>query len=203
MLEYEFSQLTQKEKYNLLIGSVIPRPVIFLTSIDKNGIVNAAPFSFFNMVSYEPAILMVSIQRKDGVMKDTTRNIIENRAVVGHIVSQEILEAVNMTSKPLPYGESEIALTNLTLVDSQLVNVPRVKEAKIAYELSLYKYDTILGDDDTVVADILYLKVLYMHVDNAVKESSHILADQLNPISRLAGDDYAKLGQKITLERAK
>lgn len=203
MLEYTFAQLSKKEKYNLLIGSVIPRPVLFLTSVDQNGVVNAAPFSFFNLVSYDPAILMVSVQRKEGQMKDTARNIVEQGEAVGHVLSHSILEEVNKTAQPLPQpqGKSEIGLTHLNVSASKIVAVPRVQEAKIAYELSLYKHDTIISEDGEVVADVLYLQVLHMHVDESVKKDSHILPTELEPISRLAGANYSTLGEMITLER--
>lgn len=201
MLEYTFAQLSKKEKYNLLIGSVIPRPVLFLTSVDQNGVVNAAPFSFFNLISYDPAILMVSVQRKEGQMKDTARNIVEQGEAVGHVLSHSILEEVNKTAQPLPQGKSEIELTQLNILASKIVAVPRVQEAKIAYELSLYKHDTIVSEDGEVVADVLYLQVLHMHVDESVKKDTHILASELEPISRLAGANYSTLGEMITLER--
>lgn len=201
MLEYTFAQLSKKEKYNLLIGSVIPRPVLFLTSVDQNGVVNAAPFSFFNLVSYDPAILMVSVQRKEGQMKDTARNIVEQGEAVGHVLSHSILEEVNKTAQPLPQGKSEIELTQLNILASKIVAVPRVQEAKVAYELSLYKHDTIVSEDGEIVADVLYLQVLHMHVDESVKKDTHILPTELAPISRLAGANYSTLGEMITLER--
>lgn len=201
MIEYTFNQLSKKEKYNLLIGSVIPRPVLFLTSMDSKGIVNVAPFSFFNMISYDPAILMVSIQRKKGQMKRTAHNIISNSQAVGHILSHDILEEINKTAQSVPCGKSKMALTNLNLVASKRVSVPRVAQAKIAYEVSLYKHDMIVGEEGEVIADVLYLKVLHMYVDEAVKEGTHILAEKLSPISRLAGADYSTLGKMITLER--
>ena len=79
MLTFSPDQLTAKEKYKILIGSVIPRPIAFVTTQSDEGVVNLAPFSYFNMVTYRPPVLSIAVQRVEGHIKDTARNIIANK----------------------------------------------------------------------------------------------------------------------------
>ena len=130
-------QLTERENYKFLIGSIIPRPIAFVTSISQTGVVNAAPFSFFNIVSSNPPMISVSIQRKQGQMKDTARNIREKGQFVVHIVDTENVEKVNETAANLPPEQSEIERADLILVKSTKIEVPGVKEAKIRFECEL------------------------------------------------------------------
>lgn len=101
MLSLEKTDLSPQEQYKILIGTVIPRPIAFVSTISKEGIVNLAPFSFYNIVSYQPTILSISILRKNGVMKDTARNILESGEAVVHSVSKNYLAQVNQAAKIL------------------------------------------------------------------------------------------------------
>lgn len=201
MISFEASQLSAKDQYKILIGSIIPRPIAFLSTLSNEGIINLAPFSFYNIVSYDPAILSVSIQRKNGQAKDTTVNILEGGEAVIHSVSNHNLEAVNQAAKELVYNESELNLTDMTLVDSSTVRTPGVQEAAIRFETKLYQHVPIKGINDQIMADLLLLSVQAYHLDEKVYQDTHILADQLDPISRLAGNDYAKLGKTQTIPR--
>ena len=99
-------QLTQKENYKLLIGSVIPRPIAVVTTQSEDGILNIAPVSFFNVVSSEPPILSIAVQRVNGESKDTARNILEQKEAVVHIVDTENVENTNETAALLNRNES-------------------------------------------------------------------------------------------------
>src|SRR5699024_1689990 len=128
---------TERDNYKFLIGSVIPRPIAFVTTLNTEGAINGAPFSYFNVVSSNPPMLSLSIQRNEGLPKDTARNIIQNHEFVVHIVDEQNVAKINETAKHLPSNESEIELADFSPVESIKVSVPGVKEAKIRMECIL------------------------------------------------------------------
>lgn len=201
MLLFKTSELTEKETYKLLIGSVIPRPILMLSTISENGHLNLAPFSFFNMVSYAPPLLMVSVQRKKGKMKDTARNILNTEEAVGHIVDERTVEAINITSASYKYGESELPDSGLTAVESEVVRPRGIKESKIRYELSMHQHIPIKDDEAKIIADMFLLRVECFHLDESLYQNTYILPEELKPVSRLAGNDYATLGDIFEVKR--
>lgn len=200
MLQINPSSLTERENYKLLIGSVIPRPIAFVTTVTEDGVVNAAPFSFFNIVSSNPAMLSVSIQRKNGEMKDTARNAKAKKQFVIHIVDTDNVAEVNKTAANLAADESEIDTTSLTLITSSVVDVPAVKESKVRFECELVQAIE-LGEGDAIGCDLLIGRIVAYHVDEAIYEDGKIDPHKLGAISRLAGNDYAKIGDIFTMER--
>mgnify|MGYP001947932401 FL=1 len=108
MLTLNPKDFSERENYKLLTSSIIPRPVAFVTSIGENGVVNGAPFSYFNIVSSNPPMISLAIQRKNGKIKDTARNINQNKEFVVHIVDEENVKKINETAASLPANESEI-----------------------------------------------------------------------------------------------
>lgn len=202
MLTFSPDQLTAKEKYKILIGSVIPRPIAFVTTQSDEGVVNLAPFSYFNMVTYRPPVLSIAVQRVEGQMKDTARNIMANKQAVVHVVDEENVEEVNKTSAPLGPEESELEVSNFTLAPSASIQVPGIKEAKVRYETELLEAVTIY-DEGIATADLILLKIVHYHVDEAVynAESGYVSAEALGAVSRLAGNDYAKIGEIFSLVR--
>ena len=202
MLSFDPTINTERENYKLLIGSIVPRPIAFVTSVTKDGTINAAPFSYFNVVSSNPPMVSIAIQRNNGVPKDTARNIIENKEFVVHIVDEQNVEEVNATAASLPPEESEIKRTNLSLVDSESISVPGVKEAKVRFECTLEQAITLDNDGETVT-DLLIGKVVHYHIDEQIYENGKINHHTLGAVSRLAGSDYAKIGNTFSIERPK
>lgn len=201
MKQLDPQQLTERENYKFLIGSIIPRPIAFVTTITEDGVVNAAPFSFFNIVSSNPPMISVSIQRKAGEMKDTARNINQQGQFVVHIVDSENVAQVNETAANLPAHESEVTRAGLTLVESTKIKVPGVKEAKIRFECELEKVLALGGDENNAGCDLIIGKILYYHIEDTIYEGGKIDPEKLAAISRLAGNDYAKIGEQFTIER--
>lgn len=195
MLIFDPDKQTERENYKLLIGSVIPRPIAFVTSKSQEGVVNAAPFSYFNIVSSNPPMLSVSVQRKGSDRKDTGRNILAQKEFVVHIVDEENVFEVNETAANLPPDESEIDITKLTLVDSEAVGVPAVKEAKVRFECVLQQAVGLPYND------LLIGRIVRIHVDESIYKNGRIDAKGLKPVSRLAGTSYAKLGEIFSLKR--
>lgn len=195
MLSFDPEKQTERENYKLLIGSIIPRPIAFVTSKSGEGIINAAPFSYFNIVSSNPPMLSVSVQRKGSERKDTARNILAGGEFVVHIVDEENVFEVNETAASLPPDESEIDVTKLTLVDSEVVGVPAVKQSKVRFECVLQQAVELPHND------LLIGRIVRIHVDEAIYANGRIDPEELKPVSRLAGTNYAKLGEIFSLKR--
>lgn len=200
MIEIDPYKQTERENYKLLIGSVVPRPIAFVTSEAEDRTINGAPFSYFNIVSADPPMLSVSVQRKNGVQKDSARNILHQENFVIHIVSKSYLEKINQTAASLAADESELTLANLTTVSSQKITTPGVEEAKVRYECVLEKH-LELGEGDEVSTDFFIGKIVCIHVDEEVYDDGKIIYDELQAISRLAGTDYAEIGPITTIPR--
>jgi len=184
------------DNYRLLIGSVVPRPIAFVTTVNEAGIVNAAPFSFFNIVSNDPPMIMISCGRqKGGELKDTSRNILHTKEFVVHIVDEDNIAAVNHTSINAPGGVSEIELAGLATVPGAAVSVPRVQECRIAMECRLVQH-VDLGSSDMIIGE-----VLSFYVDDDLYENGRINVGKLKPVSRLAGAAYSTIGAMFELDR--
>jgi flavin reductase (DIM6/NTAB) family NADH-FMN oxidoreductase RutF len=201
MISIDPAQQSERDNYKLLIGSIIPRPIAFVTTLSNDGVLNAAPFSYFSIVSSVPPLLSVSVQRKQGAMKDTARNATENGALVIHIVDESAVEAVNQTAASLPPGESEVALAGLTPVASETIVVPGVKEAKIRMECKLEQSIPLGGSGEVPGCDLLICRVVRFHIADDIYENGRINAERLKPVSRLAGNDYAALGRQFAIVR--
>ncbi|WP_338788431.1 flavin reductase family protein [Metabacillus sp. FJAT-53654] len=200
MLSIDPAKNTERENYKFLIGSIIPRPIAFVTTLSKDGVLNGAPFSYFNIVSSNPPMISLSIQRSKGIQKDTARNIIGSKEFVIHIVDEQNVEKVNETAASLPPDQSEIELGKLTPVDSDKISVPGVKEAKIRMECIL-EHSLELGGLDSPGCDLIIGKVVQFHIENSIYENGRIDPSGLAAVSRLAGTNYAKIGEIFSIER--
>jgi flavin reductase (DIM6/NTAB) family NADH-FMN oxidoreductase RutF len=202
LLSIDPASMSEREIYKFLIGSVIPRPIAFVTSISRDGILNGAPFSYFNIVSSNPPMISLSVQRSEGRQKDTARNIIESKEFVVHIVDEQNVEKINKTAANLPPDQSEIELANLTPVESTKISVPGVKEAKIRMEC-LLEHSLELGGMDTPGCDLIIGKVVQFYIESDIYENGRINPRGLAAVSRLAGNSYAKIGEMFEIERPK
>lgn len=200
MISIDPNNNSERDNYKLLIGSIIPRPIAFVTSQSQSGVLNGAPFSYFNIVSSNPPLISVSIQRKNGEMKDTARNILEGKEFVVHIVDEENVSQINETSANLPMDESEVELAKFTPVDSEKIAVPGVREAKIRMECVLEEA-LELGGGEKPGTDLLIGRIVQFHIDKEVYEAGKINPRRLAAVSRLAGHDYAKIGHIFTKKR--
>ncbi|WML26167.1 flavin reductase family protein [Neobacillus sp. OS1-33] len=202
MLSIDPALMSERENYKFLIGSIIPRPIAFVTTISKQGVLNGAPFSYFNIVSSNPPMISLSIQRSGGRQKDTARNIIESKQFVIHIVDEQNVDKINKTAASLPPDQSEIELADLTPVESVKISVPGVKEAKVRMECTL-EHTLELGDQDKPGCDFIIGKVVQFHIESDIYEKGRIDPGGLAAVSRLAGNNYAKIGEIFEIERPK
>lgn len=201
MISIDPEQNKERDNYKLLVGSIIPRPIAFVTTQSEEGVVNGAPFSYFNIVSSNPPMVSVSIQRPTGEWKDTARNIYGNGEFVVHIVDRDNVGKINETAASLPPSESEVDMAGLTKVPSTRVSVPGVKESKIRMECRLVQAVPFGGDGPG--SDLFIGKIVQFHVDEAIYENGRIDPRGLGAVSRLAGSSYAAIGEIFSLERPK
>lgn len=199
MIHIDPTKNTDRENNKLLIGSVLPRPIAFVTS-ETNGVLNGAPFSYFNVVNSTPPLISLSIRRDSGKVKDTARNIFESKEFVVHIVDRTNVEKVNQTSASFPSEVSEVDQVGLTPVASSVIAVRGVKEAKVRMECILFDSLTIKEDGEPV-SDLIIGKVVAYHVDDAVYDDGKIDLRKLDPMSRLAGPNYGTVGEVLTYKR--
>lgn len=204
MLFYSAKELTTKQHYKFLTGSIIPRPIAWITTINQEtNIVNAAPFSYFNVVAKDLPLVSLSINRNNQKIKDTARNLLQQKEGVIHLVNDKVLAEMNQTSASLPADESELAKMSLTLVDSQEVTVPAISDAPIRFEVRLHQHIPVKDHNDTIISDLFILEVLNYHFEENLFDPENEYIDPLafNPLARLAGATYSHIAGTLDLER--
>ncbi|MFD2602850.1 flavin reductase family protein [Flavobacterium suzhouense] len=195
------AQTSQKDVYKILTGSVIPRPIGWISSISKDGNLNLAPFSFFNAVGEDPPHVMFSTVRSGNTNKDTLNNVLETKQFVVNMATEELVEAMNATSVNLPPDGNEFEFAGLTPIASDLINPPRVKESPISFECELVHHYN-LEDHKDGGATIMIGRIVMFHVDESVLLPDYkINMETYRPIARLAGYNYAKLGEIFAIKR--
>lgn len=204
MNHYSAEDLTAKQNYKFLTGSIIPRPIAWLTTLNNTGnVINAAPYSFFTPVAKEPPLVSVSMERKNGELKDSAKNLLDTKEAVIHLINDSIVEAMNMTSASLPPEQSELDLFPHSLTDSRSIKVPAIAEAPIHMEATLHQYVPVKNQAGTIVSDLFILQILeYYFLEELFDEAAqYVLPDVFNPILRLAGDCYGHLGDVMEIKR--
>ncbi|OCA80847.1 flavin reductase family protein [Pseudobacillus wudalianchiensis] len=202
MISIDPASNSVKDNYKLLIGSIVPRPIAFVTTKTEKGTLNGAPFSYFNIISANPPMVSLAIQRIGEKQKDTARNAIQLKEFVVHIVTESNVEKVNETAALLPAEESEIELAGLTPVESLKISVPGVQEAGVRMECVL-EHALELGGGEAPSSDLLIGRIVLFHFDEQIYKEGKIDYSELKAVSRLAGADYAKIGEIFSLERPK
>ncbi|MFE8694986.1 flavin reductase family protein [Cytobacillus sp. FJAT-53684] len=191
-MEITPGNLEWKDAYKLLVGSILPRPIALITTIDENGVGNAAPFSFFTAVCADPMLICFSPMRRgtDGKKKDTLANIEATKEFVINIVSEEWTEKMNRCATEYSADIDELERAGLTKELSQTVKPPRVKESKVHLECSLYQ---VLHFGEQAGAGSLVIgKVEHVHVADELYENGRIDSMNLKPVGRMAGQMYTK-----------
>ena len=190
-----------QDRYKLLIGSIVPRPIGFISTISNDGIYNLAPFSFFNGVCSEPMTVLFCpvIRGSDGQEKDTLKNIKATKEFVVNIVSEEFAEKMNQCSAEYLPNIDEFKESGLTSEKSKIVKPPLVKEAKVNMECKLIQLVEIgnkPGSGTVVIGE-----VVYFHAREDVYQDGKIILNKLKPIGRLGGTEYCRVTDNFSLPR--
>lgn len=199
--------LTPHQLYNIFIGSVVPRPIAWVSSVSSQGQPNLAPFSFFMVASANPPVVCfcpaLKAVEKDGqrvvVPKDTLRNVQETREFVVNIVSLPLAEKMNESSGNFAPDVDEFQKAQLTAEPSKLVSPPRVGEALVSFECKLRQiisFGSHEGAGNLVLGD-----VVGFHLAEDVWHHNHIDMSILQPIGRLSGNDYCKIESVFQMNR--
>jgi flavin reductase (DIM6/NTAB) family NADH-FMN oxidoreductase RutF len=190
------AKLDAEQAYRLLTGIVVPRPVAWVSTLSAGGKVNLAPFSAFTFVSPKPPMLAISIGRKAGVYKDTARNILRSEEFVIHIADSKLTGAVHESSTEFPPEVSEVEHLKLATVPSERVAPPRIAAAPIAMEC---RFRQCLEFGETR-SRLIVGEVLLFHIRDGLIADGKIDTEALDPIARIAGPRYARLGGTVTMK---
>lgn len=204
MLHYSTKNLSKKQSYKFLSGSIIPRPIAWVTSMNhESQVINAAPFSFFNAAASEIPLATLSILRQNTEMKDTARNILDTKELVIHLINDAHVEQMNQTSAPLPPEQSEISLNQIETVQSRSVKVPGIKGAPLRMEARLHQYVPIKNQQEQIITDLFIVEITDFYFDEEIfdQENEYILPEKFNPIARLAGTTFAHIDGLFDLKR--
>ncbi|MEJ2378889.1 MAG: flavin reductase family protein [Pseudolabrys sp.] len=184
------------DNYKLLTNIVIPRPIAWITTQDQGGVVNLAPFSFFNAVAGNPLYVIVSIDKNDsGGLKDTARNIVANREFVVNMVTEELFDAMNISAADFPPGQSELEAVGLNTADSVQINTPRLAEATASMECRLHSTQK-LGSNTLVIGEV----VMFHIADHLIDERVHV--NGYAPIGRLGSPSvYCRTTDRFDVAR--
>ncbi len=194
-MEIEAASLDNEATYKLMIGSVVPRPIAWLTTISPSGLVNAAPFSAYTMVSIRPPIVIVNCARRDGVSKDTARNAEATGGFVLNVVSEDLAALVHKTAAYYPPNVSETDTLGIELAPSRRVTPPRITAAPVNLECKLLQILEFGEEHDQNLVG----EVVYFHVRDSIYADGKIDQNRLRPLARLGGPTYARLGEFITM----
>jgi flavin reductase (DIM6/NTAB) family NADH-FMN oxidoreductase RutF len=189
------SKLDTTSVYKLLVGAVVPRPIAWVSTRSHDGVLNLAPYSFFNVASREPPMLAISIGPRTGgedYPKDTLTNMRETQEFVINIVSLELANAMHDSSLNYPPEVDEFVRAGLTPAPCVVVKTPRVAEAKISMECTV-EHMLRLGSDTLVIG-----RMHRYHVDDAIISNGRIDLQKLNPLARMAGN-YTRIERLFEL----
>ncbi|PDT10631.1 flavin reductase family protein [Rhizobium sp. M1] len=188
-VSFDFKELSERERYKLMIGTIIPRPIALVTTVDEHGRINAAPFSFFNCLSADPPILAIGVENNaDMSFKDTGHNIRMTEVFTVNIVSFAIAEAMHVCGAKYPRGVDELREAGLTALPGEKVASPYIAEAPAAFECR--RHVTLeLGRSRQIVMG----EIVYAHYRDGVvdPERLHVDPAAIDAIARLGGDTCA------------
>ena len=200
-MQFDPLEIEQKAIYKLLTGAVIPRPIGWISSVSPSGVPNLAPFSFFNAIGDDPPHVMFSTVRSNNTNKDTLNNVLETKEFVVNMVTEDTVECMNRTAEIVAPEVNEFELAGLTPIASVKVKPARVKESPITMECELVHHYT-LENHKYGGATIIIGKIVMFHIDESVLLEDHkINLETYKPVARLAGSNYAKLGEIFSIKR--
>ena len=196
-MEIDPTTLTPRDAYGLMIACVIPRPIAWTSTIDTKGNVNLAPFSFFGGVTTDPMTVMVSVGRRQGLHKDTARNLIDTGEAVVHIATRPLATKMVHTSQDAGPDVDEFELVGLTKADSVEVRPPRVAEAAIALEATMQQHLQV-GNGPV---DVFLLEVVHLHVKDEYLVDGKPDPAKLAAVGRLGGPSYCDTSDVFSVTR--
>ncbi|RTZ71487.1 MAG: flavin reductase family protein [Candidatus Neomarinimicrobiota bacterium] len=199
---YDPSEHPLLETHKLMIGSIVPRPIAFVSTLSKDGLENLAPFSYFNGICSNPPSIMFCPARRgyDGKTKDTLNNIRDTEEFAVNIVSEDFAEQMVSTSTDFEPEVNEFEVSGLTPEPCQKIAPPKVAEAKISFECKLNQIVPV-GNEGPGGGFVVIGTIVLFHIDDDVYEDGYINLEKLRPIGRLAGNMYTRTTDKLEIIR--
>jgi flavin reductase (DIM6/NTAB) family NADH-FMN oxidoreductase RutF len=198
-------QLPYREFYRILISSVAPRPIAWVSTISREGIPNLAPFSFFNVISAKPPVLGFSpaLRRLEHghTSKDTLRNIRETGEFVVNLVTYELAEAMNLTSGEYDSSVDEFELAKLAARPSTVVRPPQVAASPVSFECKLYQIMDF--GDEPPSGSFVMGEIVALHVSETVMKEGRLDPEALDLVGRMGGAQYSRTRERFAMERPK
>lgn len=197
----DFSTLSPRAAYGWMTGTILPRPIAWVSTISPDGRPNLAPFSFFQGITANPPTLMfVPVNTRDGSKKDTLRNLELVPEFVVNLVPSALAEAMNATASLLPYGESEFAHFGIAEAPAQRVRPPRVALAPVAFECTVHQI--VLIGEGPLAANVVFGRIQLAHVrDDVLSAAGEPDPVKLDLVGRLGGESYTRTTDIFDLKR--
>ena len=203
------SDLLHNELYSILLNSVAPRPIAWVSTVNASGRRNLAPFSFFNAVSVDPPLLAFApgfrpsrqFPASEGEAKDTLRNIRETKEFVVNIVTNELAEAMNLTSGEYDASVDEFEVAKLTAEPSKVVRPPRVAESPVSFECRLHQILTF--SPASTGSSLVLGEIVSIRIHDANLKDGRLDRDSLDLIGRMGGIQYTRTTQRFDMVRPK
>ena len=198
-MELDLENEHAERAYTVLASLVTPRPIAWVTTLSPHGIVNAAPFSFFNVLGANPPIVgFCPGNREEGVPKDTARNIRATHEFVVNLVSTDLAEAMNKTAASLPYGSDELKHAGLTALPSSVVRPPRIAESPASLECK--EWGTLeIGGNRLIIG---LVKRVHVRDDLFDPETLRVITERYHPLGRMASPSwYCRTDDRFEMER--
>ena len=196
-MDLELASLPALERYKLIIGLVVPRPIGWVSTWNENGVANCAPFSFFNAISEDPPLCILSFNwRSDGAIKHTLKNIRRTGEYVVNLADESTANAMHVSSYEIPETESEFTATGLTPVPAKMVKHPRIAEAAASLECRVERRIAFGPERELVIGEILLIHAREGIIDPTTKRISE---ENYRPIGRLFANRYCTTRQRFNL----
>lgn len=187
-LSFSHDELEARDRYKLLSGAIVPRPIALITTMASDGNINAAPFSFFNVLSADPGVVAIGLEsNEDGSFKDTSQNIRESGEFVVNMVDRPMANAMKICAEPLAPGVEEPSRAGLATIPSKVVKPPRLEASPVSFECTRHTTLEISASRQIVLGLVRHLHFREGTVD---PERMRINVRALNLIGRLAGTSY-------------
>ena len=197
-MQLDLAEKDNNIAYKVLTALITPRPIAWVSTLNEDGSINVAPFSFFNVFGSAPPLLIFGVGNKaPGVPKDTVRNILREKEFVVNLVDEDVAEAMNLSAAALPYGESELDHNGCTPADSIEIRTPRIAQAPVAFECKLHEIQKIGGN--RLVMGIANK----VHIRDGIldPETKYLNGDAFPVIGRMQGPDgYVRSRDRFSMK---
>ena len=199
-MDFELARLPAGHRYKLLTALVVPRPIALVSTRSADGVVNAAPFSFFNLLGDDPPILIVSIEaRPDGRLKDTARHLLDSGEFVVNLVDEATVERMHACSTDFPPEVSEVEAVGLACAPSRAIAAPRISDCPASLECRLFQRIEISATRLLAIGEVLWL-----HCHDGLVDPATLRVDpeRYLPVGRLFGDQYVRTRDRFSVSNS-